>query len=73
MDKNSKAPSHCEDFNRACKAPLTFLGDIRIPDELEALVKSNNPKTFLELGCGTGRFSALRAAQKISTPEFPYM
>jgi cyclopropane fatty-acyl-phospholipid synthase-like methyltransferase len=37
----------------------------RIPKELNELVKTNNPKTTLELGCGLGRFSNFMAKQGI--------
>ena len=65
MSKKSDAPVTSEDFNKAYRAPITFWGDSRIPNELKEIVKTNNPKTSLELGCGLGRFSSYMAEQGI--------
>jgi len=65
MSKKSDAPVTSEDFNKAYNAPITFWGDTRIPKELDELIKINNPKTSLELGCGLGRFSKYMAEQGI--------
>ena len=65
MSKKSDAPVTSEDFNKAYRAPITFWGDSRIPKELKEIVKTNNPKTSLELGCGLGRFSSYMAEQGI--------
>jgi ubiquinone/menaquinone biosynthesis C-methylase UbiE len=64
-DNNSKPPFTSEEFNKAYKLPITFWGDNRIPKELKELVKTNNPKTSLELGCGLGRFSRFMEEQSI--------
>ena len=63
----SKPPSTSEQFNKVYSSPLGAWawGDIRIPKELNELVKTNNPKTTLELGCGLGRFSNYMAKQGI--------
>ena len=65
MSKKSGAPVTSEDFDKAYNAPVTFWGDTRIPKELDELIKINNPKTSLELGCGLGRFSKYMAEQGI--------
>jgi SAM-dependent methyltransferase len=52
-----RAPTKSSDFDRAYRAPITFWGDARIPDELEALAREGSPGSALELGCGVGRFS----------------
>jgi ubiquinone/menaquinone biosynthesis C-methylase UbiE len=65
MSKKASAPVTGKDFDKAYNAPITFWGDVRIPKELEELIKTNNPKTSLELGCGLGRFSTYMAEQGI--------
>jgi ubiquinone/menaquinone biosynthesis C-methylase UbiE len=65
MSKKTNAPSTGADFDKAYNAPITFWGDVRIPKELEELIKSNNLKKSLELGCGLGRFSTYMAEQGI--------
>jgi ubiquinone/menaquinone biosynthesis C-methylase UbiE len=67
MSKKGSTPVTDKDFDKAYSAPLTFWGDVRIPKELVELVKTNNPKNSLELGCGLGRFSAYIAEQGIKT------
>ena len=66
---NSTAPSTSEQFNKVYSSPLApwAWGDIRIPKELIELVKTNNPKTSLEFGCGLGRFSRFMVNQGIQT------
>ena len=66
---NSTAPSTSEQFNKVYSSPLApwAWGDIRIPKELIELVKTNNPKTSLEFGCGLGRFSRFMVNQGIKT------
>ena len=68
-NSNSTAPSTSEQFNKVYSSPLApwAWGDIRIPKELIELVKTNNPKTSLELGCGLGRFSRFMVNQGIQT------
>jgi cyclopropane fatty-acyl-phospholipid synthase-like methyltransferase len=63
----SNAPSTSEQFNKIYSSPIApwAWGDIRIPKELQELVKTNNPKTSLELGCGLGRFTNFMAKQGI--------
>ena len=63
----SKPPSTSEQFNKVYSSPIASWawGDIRIPKELNELVKTINPKTTLELGCGLGRFSNFMAKQGI--------
>ena len=39
--------------------------DIRIPKELKELIKNQQPKSSLELGCGLGLFSSFMAEQGI--------
>lgn len=41
--------------------------DIRIPQELKALVQKVSPQRALELGCGVGRFSDYLAQQGVRT------
>ena len=66
-DNKSKAPSTSEQFNKVYRTPIAswVWGDVRIPKELNDLVKANNPKTSLELGCGLGRFSRFMVKQGI--------
>jgi len=68
-NSNSTAPSTSEQFNKVYSSPLApwAWGDIRIPKELIELVKTNNPKTSLEFGCGLGRFSRFMVNQGIQT------
>jgi cyclopropane fatty-acyl-phospholipid synthase-like methyltransferase len=63
----SKPPSTSEQFNKVYNSPIAYWAwrDIRIPKELKELVKTNNPKTTLELGCGLGQFSNFMAKQGI--------
>ncbi|MEO8184856.1 MAG: class I SAM-dependent methyltransferase, partial [Deltaproteobacteria bacterium] len=56
-------PKTSTDFDRAYRAPLTLWGDLRIPPEVAALVRSGAPRGVLELGCGIGRFSRYVARQ----------
>ena len=64
---NSKPPSTSEQFNKVYKSPILHWAwtDIRISKELTELVKTNNPKTSLEFGCGLGRYSKFLATQGI--------
>lgn len=55
------APTTSSDFDRAYRAPVTFWGDIRIPDEVKALGTKGAPNSSLELGCGVGRFTRYMA------------
>ncbi|RYZ43869.1 MAG: class I SAM-dependent methyltransferase [Myxococcaceae bacterium] len=57
------APTTSADFDRAYRSPITFWGDIRIPEELQTLVRQGAPRSALELGCGVGRFSRYVARQ----------
>jgi SAM-dependent methyltransferase len=57
------APTTSTDFDRAYRAPITFWGDIRIPEEIKALARQGAPRAALELGCGVGRFSRYLAQQ----------
>jgi len=63
----STAPSSSEQFNKIYNSSLAHWawGDVRIPKELQELVKSIKPKTSLELGCGLGRFSIFMAKQGV--------
>ena len=63
MSTKSDSSAKSEYFNKAYRAPITFWGDVRIPQELKDLVETTQPKTSLELGCGLGRFSSYLAAQ----------
>ncbi len=65
MSKKKKLPDPRNFFNKAYKFPITLWGDVRIPKELETFVKTNNPKTALELGCGLGRHSTFIAEQGV--------
>lgn len=60
-----KTPYSSTDFDRAYRLPITFWGDIRIPDEIKALAARGRPERALELGCGVGRFSRWVAQQGI--------
>lgn len=51
------APTKSTDFDRAYSANFTLWGDIRIPEEVKALVLQSPVRSVLELGCGVGRFS----------------
>ncbi len=66
-DTKSKAPATSEQFNKIYRSPIApwIWGDIRIPKELSDLVKTYNPKTSLELGCGLGRFTKYMAKQGV--------
>jgi cyclopropane fatty-acyl-phospholipid synthase-like methyltransferase len=59
------APATSTDFDRAYRAPFTFWGDIRIPEEIKALAQQSAAQTALELGCGIGRFSRYLARQGV--------
>lgn len=59
------APTTSTDFDRAYRAPFTFWGDIRIPEEIKALARRGAPRTSLELGCGVGRFSRYMAQRGV--------
>jgi ubiquinone/menaquinone biosynthesis C-methylase UbiE len=63
----SNPPSTSDQFNKVYSSPIASWAwrDIRIPKELKELVKTNNPKTTLELGCGLGQFSNFMAKQGI--------
>jgi cyclopropane fatty-acyl-phospholipid synthase-like methyltransferase len=61
----SKPRTASKFFDKAYRAPITFWGDIRIPEELKELINTNNPKTSLDLGCGLGRLSRFMAQQGI--------
>ena len=50
-------PSRSAWFDRAYRLPVTLWGDIRIPVEIDELIRQGSPKTALELGCGVGRLS----------------
>ncbi len=65
MSSKSDAPGKSEYFDKAYRAPITFWGDVRIPEELKDIVETYKPKTSLEVGCGLGRFSAFMAGQGI--------
>lgn len=62
-----KTPYSSADFDRAYRAPVTFWGDVRIPEEIKALAQRGRPERALELGCGVGRFSRWVAQQGIRT------
>src|SRR5271157_4321046 len=66
MSKKTDTPEASAYFNRAYRAPITFWGDTRIPEELKGLVATYNPKTSLELGCGLGRLSRFMVGQGIT-------
>lgn len=36
-------PMKSADFDRAYRAPITFWGDLRIPEELKALARQGSP------------------------------
>ncbi|RKG83009.1 class I SAM-dependent methyltransferase [Corallococcus terminator] len=59
------APTTSADFDRAYRSPITFWGDIRIPEQLQALARQGAPRSALELGCGVGRFSRYVAQQGV--------
>jgi len=63
----SKPPSTSDQFNKIYSSPIApwAWGDIRIPKELNELVKTKKPETSLELGCGLGRFSGFLAKRGI--------
>lgn len=56
-------PTTSADFDRAYRAPFTIWGDIRIPEEVQALARQGGSRSVLELGCGVGRFSRYLAQQ----------
>jgi SAM-dependent methyltransferase len=57
------APTKSTDFDLAYRLPITLWGDVRIPEEVKALVRNGSPGSSLELGCGVGRFSRYVAQQ----------
>src|SRR5262245_46900470 len=59
------SPSMSERFDRAYRLPITIWGDVRIPDEVKALVKPGQPQRALEVGCGVGRLSRFLALQGV--------
>ena len=61
------APTTSAKFDRAYRFPITFWGDIRVPDEIKALARHGKPRSALELGCGVGRFSRYLAQQRLRT------
>jgi SAM-dependent methyltransferase len=63
MEPLMPAPTRSTDFDRAYSANFTLWGDIRIPDEVKALVRQGPARSVLELGCGVGRFSRYLAQQ----------
>jgi len=67
MNKNTGTPSTGRDFDEVYDSPFAHWAwtDVRIPKELKELVKTTDPKTSLELGCGLGRFSTYLAEQGI--------
>jgi SAM-dependent methyltransferase len=65
MEACMTAPTTSTDFDRAYRGPITFWGDIRIPEEVKALARQGAPRTALELGCGVGRFSRYLAQQGV--------
>lgn len=60
-------PKKSTDFDRVYRSSFLhwMWSDIRIPSELNALFQRTTPQTALELGCGTGRFSAYLAKQGV--------
>lgn len=60
-----KPPSTPAEFDAAYRAPVTFWGDVRVPEELRQLVRERRPASALELGCGVGRFSRHVARQGV--------
>lgn len=60
-------PTTSADFDSAYRAPITFWGDIRVPEEIKALARRGAPRTALELGCGVGRYSRYMAQQGVRT------
>ena len=57
------APTASTAFDKAYRAPITFWGDLRIPEELKALARQGTSVRSLELGCGLGRLSRYLAQQ----------
>lgn len=60
-------PTTSTDFDRAYRAPVTLWGDVRVPEEIKALVRQGTPRSALELGCGVGRFSRYVAREGLRT------
>jgi 2-polyprenyl-3-methyl-5-hydroxy-6-metoxy-1,4-benzoquinol methylase len=58
-------PTTSSDFDRAYRSRITVWGDIRIPEEVKALVRQRAPRCALELGCGVGRLSRYLAQQGV--------
>jgi ubiquinone/menaquinone biosynthesis C-methylase UbiE len=67
MDTRSSIPSKVEEFDRLYRLPITFWGDIRIPNELRWLAKENHGGSVIELGCGIGRYCRFMAKQGLRT------
>ena len=65
MNATTNAPTTSEEFDKGYRLPITIWGDFRVPKELEELVKTNNPGTSLEFGCGLGRFSRFMVSHGI--------
>jgi SAM-dependent methyltransferase len=63
MSNKSDAPSNSAEFDKVYNSSFAhwMWSDFRIPKELKDLIKTNNPKTSLELGCGLGRYSSYMA------------
>ena len=60
----SSGPQQSTDFDKVYRSAGHWMwSDIRIPQELKALVQQNSPQTVLELGCGVGMFSRYLAQQ----------
>lgn len=60
-------PKKSTDFDRVYRSSFLhwMWSDIRIPPELNSLFEHSMPEHALELGCGTGRFSAHLAKQSV--------
>jgi len=67
MSNKSDAPSNSSEFDKVYNSSFAhwMWSDFRIPKELKELIKTNKPKTSLELGCGLGRYSSFMAKQGI--------
>lgn len=58
-------PKTHSDFDRAYQSSITPWGDVRVPEEVAALVRDGAPGSVLEFGCGLGRFSRYVAGQGV--------
>jgi cyclopropane fatty-acyl-phospholipid synthase-like methyltransferase len=58
-------PNKSTEFDHAYQSPIMHWvwSDVRIPQEIKALVQHGNPRSVLELGCGLGIFSRYVAQQ----------